>query len=112
MSDHPRAPIYRRAFDLSQWLLGRLGEQPDTLSRDAGRLVLQLLDLIVLALKDRDRLERLERADETLIRLRQRLRLLGALGRLDERAMLHGLALCDDLGRQLGGWLNRLLGPE
>jgi hypothetical protein len=73
---------------------------------------LRLLDGVVLALKDRERLEALDEADRTLLQLRQRLRLAVPQALLDDRQALHGLARCDDIGRQLGGWLRRLEAAE
>ena len=106
------APLYTASHDLVIWLLGHFNARSDHLSADTCRLVLTLLDCIVLALKDRDRLARLEQADQTLLRLRQRLRLAGTLALLDQRQCLHGLGRCDDIGRQIGGWLRRLDAAE
>lgn len=103
-----QAPLYTAAYDLADWILGHLKDRSDHLSADTCRLVLRLLDSVVLALKDRDRLEALDDADRTLLQLRQRLRLAATQALLDERQALHGLARCDDIGRQLGGWLRRL----
>lgn len=107
-----QAPLYTAAYDLADWVLGHLKDRPDHLSADTCRLVLRLLDSIVLALKARDRLEALDEADRTLLQLRQRLRLAVPQTLLDERQALHGLERCDDIGRQLGGWLRRLEAAE
>jgi hypothetical protein len=106
------APLYTAAYDLVVWVLGHLNERHDSLSADTCRLALRLLDYIVLALKDRERLEVLDLADVTLLKLRQRLRLAPTQGLLDERQALHGLGRCDDIGRQIGGWLRRLEAAE
>lgn len=103
---NPRAPVYTATFDLAAWVLANLGRGP--LAWDTGRLCLALLDAVVLALKDRERWERLDAADENLLRLRQRLRLAQTTGLIDERQALHALGLCDDIGRQIGGWIKSL----
>ena len=103
-----QAPLYTAAYDLAVWLLGHLNERTDTLSAETCALTLRLLDCVVLALKDRDRLEHLDQADLILLRLRQRLRLSVPAALLDERQALHALGRCDEIGRQLGGWLRRL----
>jgi hypothetical protein len=107
-----RAPLYTVAFDLAGWLLGHLNNRPDTLSCETCRLVLRLLDCIVLALKDRERLDNLDAADMILLQLRQRLRLAAGQAIFDQRQALYALGLCDDLGRQIGGWLKTLDGAE
>ena len=103
-----QAPLYTAAYDLADWILGHLKDRPDHLSADTCRLVLRLLDCILLALQDRERLEALDDPDRTQLQLRQRLRLAASQILLDERQALHGLARCDDIGRQIGGWLRRL----
>lgn len=103
-----QAPLYTAAYDLAVWVLGHLNERQDTLSAEISRLALRLLDCVVLALKDRERLEQLDQADLILLQLRQRLRLAVSAALLDERQALHGLGRCDDVGRQVGGWLRRL----
>lgn len=106
------APLYAATYDLAAWVLGHLNERQDTLSAETCRMVLRLLDCVVLALKDRERLEHLDQADLILVRLRQRLRLAAGQALLDERQALHGLGRCDDIGRQIGGWLRRLEAAE
>jgi len=107
-----RAPVYVDSYDLAAWLLGHLDVQASTLARDTCRLALVLLDQIVLALKNRDRWERLEQADETIIRLRQRIRLAHDAGFFDDRQALHALGRCDSVGRQIGGWQRSLEGSQ
>jgi hypothetical protein len=109
---NPHAPLYTATYDLAAWLLGHLDREPSVLAREMCRLALRLLDAAVFALKDRERLERLDEMDELLLRLRQRIRLGRGTGLFDERQALHALALCDLIGRQVGGWLRTLEGAE
>lgn len=102
------APLFVHAFDLATWVLGRFGEGSDALSRELCAKTLALLDLITLALQDRERDMRLTDADELLVGVRLRLRLAGQLGSLDERQLVHALGLADGLGRQIGGWQRKL----
>ena len=102
------APLFVHAFDLAAWVLGRFAERPDALSRELCAKALALLDLLTLALQDRERDLRLTDADELLVGLRLRLRLAGQLGRLDERQLMHVLGLADGVGRQIGGWQRKL----
>ena len=107
-----RAPVYTAAYDLTVWVLQHFNTRTDTLSNETCRLVLRLLDCIVLALKDRERLERVDEADRRLLALRLRLRLANTQALLDERQTLHALGRCDEVGRQLGGWLRHLEASE
>ncbi len=106
------APLYVDTYDLANWLLGHLNERADPLSRDSCRICLGLLDAVVLALKHRERWERLEQADEALLRLRQRIRLIQEQRVFDERQALHALELCNRIGRQIGGWQRSLESAE
>lgn len=101
------APLFVHSFDLAAWMLGHFGAGTDTLSRELSAKSLLLLDLVTLALQDRDRDLRLADADELLVALRLRLRLAEQLGTLDERQLMHALALVDSMGRQIGGWQKR-----
>jgi hypothetical protein len=104
-----KAPLYTATYDLAAWLLGHLGKRADYLSRNTCDRCLRLLDCMVLALKDRDRWEHLEEADEILIGLRQRIRLAHDDGLLDERQAWHALGMADNIGRQIGGWQRHLM---
>ena len=104
----PPAPLFVHGFDLAAWMLGHFGERTDALSRELCAKSLTLLDLVTLALQDRERDLRLTDADELLVALRLRLRLAEQLGTLDERQLMYALGLVDSVGRQIGGWQKRL----
>ncbi len=110
MSRRDPAPIYVDAYDLSRWILEKLDGSSGALEQRLAKNALDLLDSLVLALKDRRREEMLERADEVLVLLRIHLRLAADSGLLDEQQMLFALERADAIGRQLGGWLKGL-GP-
>ena len=109
---NPRAPLYVDTYDLASWLLGHFNAGTDTLSRETCRFSLDLLDVVVLALKNYERWEQLEQADQILLRLRQRIRLIQTQGMLDDHQTLHALEICDRIGRQIGGWQRSLDGSE
>jgi len=98
------APLFVHSFDLAAWVLGRFAVQHDALSAELCTKSMALLDLITLALYDRERDLRLADADELLIGLRLRLRLAEQTGQLDARQLTHALGLTDAVGRQIGGW--------
>ena len=99
-----RAPIFADTFSLCEWLLHHLDWEQSVLSRAICDTALQLLEVITFALKDRQRDERLDEADERLIALLLHLRLAGAIGLFDEPQVLFALECADRIGRQLGGW--------
>jgi hypothetical protein len=104
------APLYTDAFDLCQWLLGQLGEEPDALARRLCTTAMDLVEALALALKGWDRQLRIEQVDEHLLRLRIELRLAAACGLLAESQLLFALERADGIGRQLGGWIRSLDG--
>ena len=110
MSKAERAPLFTDAFALCEWLLGRFGEDTRELPRALCRRGFVLLQVISLALRQRDRDDCIDRADEELIGLRNELRLAAAVGYLSDAQTIHALERADAIGRQLGGWL-RALGP-
>ncbi|MCG8423787.1 MAG: four helix bundle protein [Proteobacteria bacterium] len=115
MSNHPskhlsRAPLFRDAFELCEWLLGHFGDDDRVLAHSICSRALSLLEAITLALKDRAREEQIDTADELLIGLRLRVRLAAQLGYVSENQAVHALERTDTIGNQLGGWL-RSLGP-
>ncbi len=103
------APIFGDANRLCAWLLEQLGQDDRVLARRICTTALELLEAVALAVKNRRREERIERADEALIALRIELRLAEATGLLAESQVLFALKQADGVGRQLGGW-HRSLG--
>jgi len=111
MSEHSaRAPLFVDSLALAEWLLAKFDTAPGRLARNLSDTVLELLQVITLALKDRRREAHVELADELLIRLRALLRLAVECGRLTHEQYGHVLERVDAIGRQLGGW-RRKLGP-
>ncbi len=102
------APLFVDASRLCAWVLQRLGGDDRVLSRRLCSTALDLLEHLTLALKRRDREDRIEAADEDLIALRVELRLAAATELLTERQALYALEQADVIGRQLGGWRRSL----
>ncbi|MCI0666942.1 MAG: hypothetical protein L0Y43_02690 [Methylococcaceae bacterium] len=103
-----QAPLFTDAFSLCEWLLQHFEEYTDALSKRICRHGMDVLDFITLALKGYAREERLELADETLIRLRIGLRMAAARQRLNDQQLFHAISLIDRIGRQIGGWQRAL----
>jgi len=108
VSEH--APLYVDCMALCEWLLNKFDQAPGVLGASLCRCALELVQAVVLALKDRDREAQIELADEQLIRLRALLRLAVDTGRLSDQQYGFALGRVDAIGRQLGGW-SLSLGP-
>ena len=107
MTDSPqgrrgRTPLYIDTFALCEWLLNHLDTDQRTLARAICDRALILHEAILLALRDRQRLHELERADDALIVLRSELRLAASIGQLSESQVVYALDRADGIGRQLG----------
>ncbi len=98
------APLYVDATALCQWLLEHFDHADSVLGRELCRQSLVLLDTLCLALKGFKRPERIAAADESLVKLRAKLRLAQQIGLLTQAQMLFALESADLIGRQLGGW--------
>ncbi len=101
-------PVLTDSHELARWLLGRLGERSDALSRAICDSVLRLLSDLALAARHRDLDGRLLDADDQLVILRTHLRLAMDVALLDERRGLFALEQADRIGRQIGGWMRSL----
>ncbi len=104
------APLFRDTFALCEWIQARLQNRPQPLARALCGNALRLLEAVTLALKKREREDRIEEADERLIALRLQLRLAARLGLLEDRQGEFALFEADRIGRQIGGW-RKTLGP-
>ena len=105
-----RAPLFTDAFALCEWLFGHFGDDYRVLPQALCARSLALLEAVTMALKDRQRHDQLDMADEQLIHLRTQLRLAAALNYLSEKQVVHAMERANTIGRQLGGW-RRSLGP-
>jgi len=103
-----QTPLFVDALTLCQWLCEHLATVGEPLAQPILALSLDLLQILTLALKGRDREARIDEADELLIRLRTLLRLAVDCGRLTADQYGHVLGYVDDIGRQLGAWQRSL----
>ena len=104
----PPMPLFRDSFAFAEWILGRLQQDPKPLARALCGHAIQLHEILTLALKDRYRDERIDEADELLVRIRLELRLAARVGVLQEAQAQFALGEADRMGRQLGGWQRSL----
>jgi hypothetical protein len=101
---HEQAPLFVRSFDLAAWLHRKLADSTSPLAHRAAANAVDLLELVALALRDLDRVERVLESEERVLRLRAELRLLLDVGALDERAALFALGELNAIGTQLLTW--------
>jgi hypothetical protein len=104
-------PIFTRTFDLLSWLLQLSNHFP----RAQRHTVTQRMLGAAFDLRERleeanlrrgaARLERLQRADECLARLRLYVRLAARWDWISAGQYQHGAKMLDEIGRLLGGWI-------
>jgi four helix bundle protein len=108
--------IFTRTFDLLDWLLPITNHFPRAQRHTFTRRLLDaafgLRERIEEAnlRKGRARLERLERADEALARVRVYLRLAARWGWLSSGQYRHVAGMVTEIGRLLGGWIKQTIG--
>ncbi len=102
--------IFTRTFDFLTWLLPVTNHFPrahrHTFTRrllDAAFDLRECLEVANLR-RGRKRLERLQRADEALARVRVYLRLAARWGWLSDGQYRHAAQMVAEIGRLLGGW--------
>ncbi len=111
------SPIFVRTYDLLLWLIRATTKFPRSqrflLARTVQWTILQFQERLIEAglLDKRDpaaALDRLNRADVLLVKLRFYLRLSHDLDLLSDGQYAHVSGLVDEVGRLLGAWLKKL----
>lgn len=110
------APLHVEATSLCQDVLTRssswAGPGAAPLAAPCAEAALALGEAVALALTfPEGRAAQLQAADEAVVRLRERLRLAGALGLLSPGALRQLTGQLSAIGRMVGGWRRRL-GPH
>ena len=110
------APLHVEATSLCQDVLTRssswAGPGAAPLAAPCAEAALALGEAVALALTfPEGRAAQLQAADEAVVRLRERLRLAGALGLLSPGALRQLTGPPSAIGRMIGGWRRRL-GPH
>lgn len=104
-------PIFTRTYDFLTWLLPATNHFPRahryTFTQRLMDAAFDLRERLeeANARKGAARLERLERADEALARVRLYLRLAAGWGWLSGRQYEHVSAMTVEIGKLLGGWI-------
>jgi hypothetical protein len=107
---HTEMVIFTRSFDLLAWLLPATNHFPRAHRHDLTRRLLDAAFDLRERLEEANirkgsaRRERLERADEALVRLKVYVRLAAQLGWMTASQHHHVAGLYAEIGRLLGGW--------
>ncbi len=109
-------PIFTRTFDFLTWLLPATNNFPRAHRHsftqrllDAAFDLRERLEEANLR-RDAARLERLQRADEALSKVRLYLRLAARWNWLNDGQYQHAATMIAEIGRLLGGWLEKTSG--
>ena len=108
-------PLYVQSHDLTRWILERVLDWPanvrsvigDPLAQEARRLV-QSISLGLTFIHQRP--EHVRAADESIVRLRELLRLARDLGFLPASSHRYAQGELLEIGRMVGGWRKRWRG--
>ena len=103
------SPLLRDTFGLCGVLLDGVRAPESPVEQRLAEGALRLLDHVSLALAGFSRAEQVRTADAELCMLRSHLLLAFELGLLAEEPFLALSEQADQVGRQLGGWLKRLV---
>ncbi len=104
-------PIFTRTYDFLSWLLPASNHFPTahrhTFTRRLLDAAFDLQEQIEAAnhRKGKERLERLNQADESLDKVRTYLRLAQNLGWFNAGQYQHAARMTTEIGKLLGGWL-------
>jgi hypothetical protein len=110
MSEPVDMPIFTRTFDFLAWLLPKANDFPRsyrfTITQCLLDSALDVREQLETAnhRSGKERLARLDQADEALDHLRLYLRLVVHLGWLTPGQYHHAAAMVAEIGRLLGGW--------
>jgi len=103
-------PLFTRTFDFITWLLSVTNNFPRSqrfiVTKRLLDAVMDFQEVIIAAnsLRGRERLSRLEHADEVLDRVRLYLRLTARWAWLEPGQYQHAARMVSEIGRLLGGW--------
>lgn len=115
MKKQKELPIVQQTYDLILWFLPLISRLPRdhrfTLGERLTNGLYDVLDQLLLARYESNKLPRLEAINGKLDILRYQTRLLKDLQLIDARRFGHAAGLIDEIGRGLGGWIRQQRGP-
>lgn len=111
MNQHKELPIIQQTYDLILWYVPLLNRLPRdhkfTLGDRMTAGLYALLEELILARYETEKLARLERLNGRLEVLRHQTRLLMNFQLLDARRYQHAAKLINEIGVGLGGWIRQ-----
>ncbi|NOT60894.1 MAG: diversity-generating retroelement protein Avd [Acidobacteria bacterium] len=111
MKKQPELPIIQKTYDLILWYVPLLNRLPRdhrfTLGERLIRELYELLEQLILARYETQKLARLETLNGKLDIVRLQTRLLKDFQLIDVRRYGYAAQLIDEIGRNLGGWIGQ-----
>lgn len=105
------APIYVKSYSLVRYLIDRIEnlcqKKYSSLGQNLEQHCIGFLECICLALKGMDKATHLNKADETLARIRINIRLLYDFSVINLKQLQYITEQLEEIGRMLGGWIRR-----
>ena len=110
------SPAFTRSYELLQWLVPVTVKFPRqhrfVLARALQKTAFELHEHLIEAAKSEEPLPFLRQADVSLTKLRFYLRLCRDLELLKLGQYQHVSRIANEVGKLLGGWMNKILAPE
>ena len=104
-------PLFLHWTGFLKWVLQKTGKFPKnvrfTLSSRIDNLALDVLEEVIVAQYEKDRLPALRRISISIDKLRVLLRICHELGHLDHKGYEYAARNLDEAGRMTGGWVKQ-----
>lgn len=104
-------PIIQKTYDLIVWFVPILNRLPRSHKFLLGDRIIKrlykLLEQLILARYEQEKLLRLERIDPQIVLLRYQTRLLRKFELIDDGKYEFASRMIDEIGRNLGGWMGQ-----
>lgn len=110
-SNSGELPIIQKTYDLIVWFVPILNRLPRSHKFMLGDKIIErlyrMLEQLILARYEQDKLHRLEAIDPEIVLLRYQTRLLRKFELIDDRRYEYASKMIDEIGRNLGGWMGQ-----
>jgi hypothetical protein len=104
-------PIIQKTYDLIVWFVPILNRLPRSHKFMLGDKIIErlykLLEQLILARYEQDKLARLEAIDPEIVLVRYQTRLLRKFELIDDGKYEFASKMIDEIGRNLGGWMGQ-----
>lgn len=104
-------PIIQKTYDLIVWFVPILNRLPRSHKFMLGDKIIErlyrMLEQLILARYEQNKLPRLEAIDPEIVVLRYQTRLLRKFELIDDGRYEYASKMIDEIGRNLGGWMGQ-----